>query len=818
MNILDKLGLGQKYHPDAPLMGKEKKKKEEASTLRKNIYLRGVIIAVFLAIVCYCIPRHFSNPTSNYKIGTPWKKKNLTAPFSFDIQKSKQQIEREKKKASQNTPPIFIHHSQALNRVENSLDSLFYRIYPVMAAYKNWQKTKKAQDSLALQQKKAHAGVGFTSGMWSGLFKKSNLGAVPSNFSGTPSQKELKAVGPNLYENLKKLLGNVLNNGVVNKPVGTLKHNRITVRNMQKHLEQTFGIANIRDIQGADHFAHNQLFQRYNDGVAGAGLSLFKQVITPNFFYNAQQTNKRVQKAVANVSETEGAITKGQVIIRKGDLITPQKYRELKSLAKARTQYAGHAGQWKKYAGGIIAVFAVLVIFFLYLFLYRKQIFTDNLNLLLVLLTFSIIIVASSLLFRFTNIPLYIIPVAIAPIILTIIFDSRVGILSALTLAFITGFINSANFEFTMATIVGCSLGLFSVRDIKNRSQFFFTTPVIVFVSYIVVIIGFSLAVASGWTPFLTNLAYVVINALFIVFTYPLILLYEKVFNITTDLTLIELSDSNLPLLKLLMNKAAGTFHHSLQVANLAEAAAGNIGANALLCRAGALYHDIGKLENPEYFTENQLGGNEHDNLKPRMSALVIKAHVSNGVKIAKEHKLPDMIIDFIKTHHGTSVIKYFYEKAKEQSDPEKNEIKEEDFRYDGPRPYSKETGIVMLADGVEAASRAMKNPNYQKLKQLIDKLVDARLNEGQLSQTPLTFRDLSIIKRTFLNILVGVYHSRVEYPEEKEDKESKEVKAEKPQKKEGEQQVKDGKKKPSARKKQKNGKRKKPVDDYYNS
>lgn len=223
----------------------------------------------------------------------------------------------------------------------------------------------------------------------------------------------------------------------------------------------------------------------------------------------------------------------------------------------------------------------------------------------------------------------------------------------------------------------------------------------------------------------------------------------------------------------------------------------------------GALYHDIGKLEKPAYFAENQLAGNEHDKLKPRMSALVIKAHVSNGVKLAKEHKLPDMIIDFIKTHHGTSVIKYFYDKAKEQSDPEKNEIKEEDFRYDGPTPFSKETGIVMLADCVEAASRSLKAPNYQKLEQLIDKIVEVRLNEGQLDQTPLTFRDLSIIKETFLNILVGVYHSRVEYPEDEKEK---------TQTKEGSREARKDEKQPSTDKKKGNGKQKKSADFYYNS
>src|SRR5699024_4015168 len=183
----------------------------------------------------------------------------------------------------------------------------------------------------------------------------------------------------------------------------------------------------------------------------------------------------------------------------------------------------------------------------------------------------------------------------------------------------------------------------------------------------------------------------------------------------------------------------------------------------------GGLYHDIGKMENPHYFTENQADSNEHDKLKPRMSALVIKAHISNGVKMARENKLPKVVIDFIRTHHATSLIKYFWEEAQKKADRDRKEIQEKDFQYDGPRPHSKETGILMLADCVEASSRAMKDPNYQKLENLIDKMISARVSEGQLSKTPLTFQDLTAIKETFLNILVGIYHSRVEYPEDEQ-------------------------------------------------
>jgi cyclic-di-AMP phosphodiesterase PgpH len=219
------------------------------------------------------------------------------------------------------------------------------------------------------------------------------------------------------------------------------------------------------------------------------------------------------------------------------------------------------------------------------------------------------------------------------------------------------------------------------------------------------------------------------------------------------------------------MNKAPGTFHHSLQVANLAESGAAAIGANALLCRVGALYHDIGKMNKPGYFIENQTGKNEHDKLKPRMSALIIKAHVSDGVKMAEENDLPEKIIEFIRTHHGTSLIRFFYDRAQKLSDND-TEVREEDFRYDGPIPGTKETGILLLADSIEAASRSMKDPTYNKLENLINRMVDDHVYDGQLNHCPLTFDQLDTIKKTFLNILIGVYHSRVEYPEEKKEKE----------------------------------------------
>ena len=297
--------------------------------------------------------------------------------------------------------------------------------------------------------------------------------------------------------------------------------------------------------------------------------------------------------------------------------------------------------------------------FIFYIYLYRRNIFDQPSMLLLVFLVMGVVTLASILIYPIEAINSYIIPLSIAPIILTIIFDSRVGLMATITLAMITGLIHDNNFEYLVATTAACTLGVFSVRDIKKRSQFFFITPGIVFVTYLIVISGFGLTRLSGWDNFLPDLLFIAINSVFILFTYPLILLFEKLFKITTDFTLLELADTNLPLMKELMGKAPGTFHHSLQVANLADSAASEIGANALECRVGAMYHDIGKMVKPSYFIENQSKTNEHEKLKPRMSTIVIKAHVSEGVKIGKNiifQRLLSNLLRHITEHHSLNI------------------------------------------------------------------------------------------------------------------------------------------------------------------
>lgn len=807
MGILEKLGLAQKKNPGAPVIGEKKKEKEAASSLKYNIYVRILIIASFLGILIVSIPQPTFEEPINYAEGEPWRAENLTAPFDFAIQKSDEEIEKERESIRESIAPIFYRQPDTQISVQSRIDSVFQDLQPVFSAYVDWQSTLQSgtgdaeQDSLDFVQALNTSPLSLNNKAWD-ILLENQWQTVPQNQQSQRSSGD-PAFSDNLKTVFEDLTENLLEDGIIDTPKEELDSNEITIRNLSDRTEQTRNIANVRDPQGAREYMAFRLSNEFNNDISEAGLEIFDLTIEPNLSYNKEETQTRINEALSNISTTKGAVGQGEIIIRKGDIVTEEKLNILQSLANARAQNATNVERWLRYSGDVLAIFAIVTIFFFYLYLYRKSIFGNNAMLLLVLIAMSLVCVASSIVYGLDNISPYIIPVAIAPIILTIIFDSRVGLIATVTLALLTGLIHGNNFEYVTATIVACSLGLFSVRDITKRSQFFFITPGIVFICYAVVIGGFNLTGFEGWNQLFSDFQFVGINAIFILFTYPLILLFEKSFNVTTDFTLIELSDTNVPLLKELMTRAPGTFHHSLQVANLAEAAAGSIGANGLLCRVGALYHDIGKMENPGYFTENQTSTNEHDKLKPRMSALVIKAHVSNGAKLAHEHGLPELLIDFIRTHHGTSTIKFFYEKAKEKADSDKDEIQEKDFKYDGPLPHTKETGILLLADGVEAASRAMKDPNYQKLENLITKMVDNRVYEGQLSKTPLTFQDLRAIKEAFLNILVGIYHSRVEYPEDKEDETDKKKKAQADQQRKDEQQADESSPE---------------IDDYYNS
>jgi putative nucleotidyltransferase with HDIG domain len=761
---LEKIGLGRKkkgYFPD------RKVRAQRVEGLKNNPYVKALIILTFLGVFIVFMPG-LSFRDMSYKLGDPWRDQDLNAPFTFSLLKDRAEIDAAESSIRQNTPPIFYHDSEAIRRVEIRTDSIFRGLTPVLESYLTYVRSYSRNpaeaytDSIQHIRAKDNYILNLSDATWNTLLDNYARLNIASYREGT--QRPSRFIGIDFRVNIDRIFQDLFNAGIIDISKSEISASEIYVRDSSDRTQRILGISTVRDQTEAREAALFMLNRAFNADEAEAAFEFIENILVPNYLINTEETQMAIQDAIQDISPTKGAVTAGQVIIRKGDLITEDRLTMLLSLEAARTARASDIELWQHHLGNAIIFSCIFLFFLMYLFLYRNPIFDNNAMLLLVLLAIGLVLTFAIFIIRSDNLSIYMVPMAIAPIILTIIFDSRVGLMTTMTIALAVSFMSGNNFEFAVAAMTGSSIAVYSVRDIKNRSQFFLTTPALVFLSYALILLGFTLIKPTGWDNYYSQVLFLVGNAILIWLSYPLILLFEKLFKVTTEVSLLELNNNNHPLLKELMVKAPGTFQHSLQVANLAEAASSAIGANALLARVGALYHDIGKTEKPEYFVENQFGDNEHDKLKPRMSALVIKNHVSAGVKMAEEAGLPDVIIDFIRTHHGTSIIKFFFDKAKKSAE-KGTEVREEDFKYDGPLPNTKETGILLLADTIEAASRAMSEPSYQKLEGLVGRLIDEKVDEGQLNNCSLTFQDLRIIKENFLNILVGIYHSRIKYP-----------------------------------------------------
>jgi hypothetical protein len=719
-----------------------------------------ITLILFLGFLITIFPRHSSSDHS-YRAGEIWRNDDLIAPFTFSLIKDKKELEEDQKRVKGLTPPVFYVNNGTTNIVLSRLDSLFRTMEPVMKSYLVFQQAKDPQartrDSLEYMRLRNGFFPVLEEITWKRLHDD-----YPKN---TLDGKSRPWLGATLKINLENALISMLDEGIIDTYPKGLSDEMI-VRDQPNRTEKTFTRSMVRDIDEArDHlrFALNRTLA--NDLVPTAQL-LYDRVIQANLTYSEQDTQGLVEDALNALSPTASAVATGQLIIQKGEVITDEILVVLKSMAFAKARQSTNWEITQQYLGEILIIFSTVLVFFLYIYLYRRPIFDHAAMFSLVFLSLGIVLVVSAFVNKMDEPSIYLVPVAICPILLTVMFDSRVGLMATLTLSLLLGMMSGNDFEYTTAAIVSSSIAVFSVRDIKRRSQFYIITPALVFIAFAIVLLGFSLIRLTDLHTIGHHLFQVFISSTLIILTPPLILLFEKLFRVTTDLTLFELSETNKPLLKALMMQAPGTFHHSLQVANLCEASAVAIGANALLCRVGALYHDIGKMERPDYFVENQTGFSEHEHITPHLSVLVIKSHVSAGVKMAEEAKLPSSLIDFIKTHHGTSIIRYFYEKAKAE-DPDLSAQEKQDYYYDGPLPTTKETGILLLADCVEASTRTLKNPTYTRLEQHIHRIVDERLKEGQLNECPLTYQDIGKIKQAFLNVLVGVYHSRIEYPEQ---------------------------------------------------
>ncbi|PCH69336.1 MAG: transmembrane HD family protein [Bacteroidetes bacterium] len=493
--------------------------------------------------------------------------------------------------------------------------------------------------------------------------------------------------------------------------------------------------------------------------------SLYKNSLIPNIYFDKEKTENHLSFLLDNISLTRGMVQKGELVVAKGDLIDDNVFQVLTSLKTEFEQKVGGKDlQIKIIVGQLILISVLFTILMLFLAIFRKDIFNDNnkIGLILLLITSMLLLVSWGIRANFLS--LYVLPYCMVPIILRVLFDTRLALFVYIIIILLAGFFVPNGFEFVFIEIVAGMVAIFSIINMRKRAQFFISAALIL-VTYTIVFIGIKILQGSmfGETEWV-NLAWLVVSAFLSLLAYPMIYAFEKLFGFISEITLLELADTNNPLLKELSIHAPGTFQHTLQVSNLAEAAVYDIGGNAPLVRAGALYHDIGKMDMSQFFIENQNTGiNPHDEISPDESASIIIDHVIKGIEKAQKHNLPDEIIDFIRTHHGTTRVEYFYHLHTENSLLE--EDLEKKFRYPGPLPYSKETAILMMADSVEASARSIKEPTKQKLDELVDHIIDTQIFNNQFINSDITFSDIKNTKNIFKKMLQSIYHVRVEYP-----------------------------------------------------
>ena len=674
-----------------------------------DIY-KGILLLISLVILVSFFPKE-AKFKYEFTRGRPWMNEDLIAPFDFAVLKSQQDIQKEKDDILKNRNLYFTFDLELNDDIRTNFLNDFQSLW-----------NSKYQDE----------------------------------------QEELKKI---TEEKGQKILDGIITRGVI-KPVSEIENRpqdfRITLI-IQNTAEQV-KLSDLFDIHSAYETVQKQVNEAENVDKELL-IQLFENAIAQNVFFNNKVTKTEEQKLIDQISLTKGMVQKGERIISKGDLITKNKYQVLESL---RTEYESRLGTSTNYylilTGQVLLVAISLLVLTFFLYFFRRDILDENKKVVLILLIIILMVFITSLALKFDVQYIYLVPICLGPILIRVFFDTRLALYVYLITIILIGFLVPNGFQFVFMQFITGIITIFSIINLQRRSQFLFTSLVI-FLSYSAIYTGLILIHEGSIHEIrLVNYAMFAGSAILILFAYPLIFLFEKIFGLVTNVTLLELSDTNGKLLRELSRRAPGTFQHSLQVANLAEESLHEIGGDTLLARTGALYHDIGKMDNSIYFIENQVTGvNPHDELTYDESARIIINHVIRGIEIAKKHKLPEQIIDFIRTHHGTRKVDYFYQKQK--NDFPDDIIDEQDFTYSGPIPYSKETSVVMMTDSVEAASRSLKVIDEQTINDLVENVINKQVETGQFINSDITLRDISKIKKILKKKLMNIYHIRIEYP-----------------------------------------------------
>ena len=719
---------------------------KDQNIIRQKGIKRKIIISLITVILIVMMFPKGESIESEVTEGAIWTNEDLIAPFSFPIIKEKQNYLAEVSEAERSVYPVF---NSITVKTSDSLKTFAEYIISVI-------------DDNLKNQSDTYLNPTF-------LSSKSFTQFLTLH----KQQKDLNRGRDKLLDNIFTSAGNIADavnkRGIINLESDAKIRDSIAVR-----------VGNVDRIEPISKFLFNDQARRetrnkirdlnYSEEIKEAIIEFTLHFVYPNILFNKDATNLEIEQAKNNVSKYAGIVNENERIIAKHDRITKQVKLKIESYKEAKGESIGSEGIVLQLIGKFLHISFFITILAIYLYLFRKKIFYDNTKIVLI----SIIVVFVSFVTYLINhiainAPIhFLIFVPAASMIFTIVFDSRVGFYLTVILSLIVGALRGNDYTFMAMNFIAGGLSVYTVRDIKNRTQIF-RSFLFILIGYTASILAFGLERFASAESMLVEFAFAASNAFISpVLTYGLLIFFERLFNITTDLTLLELSNFDRPLLRELARKAPGTFNHSMTMGTIAEAAAEKIGANALMARVGAYYHDIGKTIEPQGFVENQMNSqNLHENIPPEESAKLIVKHVNEGIELARQHKLPQEIIDFIPMHHGTTVSTYFYEKAKNLYGEEK--VKIDDYKYPGPKPDSRETAIVMLADGCESAVRSITEPDASKVENMINNIFNLRLKEGQLDNAPITFSDISKMKEAFLSILISQHHKRIKYPKQED-------------------------------------------------
>lgn len=674
----------------------------------------GRIYRILLFIVSCVVIIYFFPKSGKFKYsfenGRPWQSDNLYAPFDFAIKKTDKELDEEKTKIRITTKVFFNKDTLVLNRSLNLL--------------------------------------------YSKIDNSSN-----DNIINTLNKKELKLIKSTGVT----ILYNIYSRGLLDENYDYKSNQIVSLLINNKQISSGY-FSDFHKPEDLLTFINNEIISLNVQEFKPQIVSILFDLAESNISLNQSLTKNSIEEALANVSPNRGIIEKETLIISKGELVEGDKLKILESLKNEyETSSVSKTNYYLIISSYSFLVILSLLMIILFIRKFRKKIYLNINQLSLVFFNITLLVLITTFVVSVESSYVFVIPICILPLLLKAFFDSRIAFFVHSVTVMLLGFIVPNSYEFIFLNIIAGVITIISSDDLYKRANLFITVGQITIVYMISYFSFFVIHEGNIDNIEIFNFLLFMLCGLLTLFVYPLIYIYEKVFNLVSDVSLLELSDTNSPLLKELSNKAPGTFHHSMNVANLAESSANEIGANSMLARVGSLYHDIGKMNNPLYFTENQVtGANPHDKLSSLESVNIILDHVSKGVEMAKKNNLPNRIIDFIRTHHGTNVIHYFY----------KNDLKLnlnpniEDYKYSGPRPFSKETALVMMCDSVEAATKSLENPDSEKINSFVETIIDKQIGNNQFENCNITFKDIKMIKDVIKKKLANIYHIRVEYPE----------------------------------------------------